>query len=79
MTMKNVQISKELFFNLIRYHFAEMHEVEDAIKTELANKLDSMALRQYYTAYKTAATEQEREAARKKYLDERGIPASFRW
>ena len=28
---------------------------------------------------KTAPTEQEREQARKKYLDERGVPESFRW
>jgi len=36
-------------------------------------------MRSYYTAYKTAPTEQEREEARKKYLDERGVPESYRW
>ena len=77
--MKKVQISKELFFNLIRFHFAEMYEVEEDIKNELQQKLNSMVMREYYTAYKTAHTEQEREEARKKYLDERGVPDSFRW
>ena len=77
--MKKVQISKELFFNLIRFHFAEMYEVEEDIKNELQKKLNSMVMREYYTTYKTAPTEQEREEARKKYLDERGVPKSFRW
>ena len=42
-------------------------------------KLNLMVMREYYNAYKTAPTEQEREEARKKYLDERGVPESFRW
>ena len=77
--MKKVQISKELFFNLIRFHFAEMYEVEEDIKNELQKKLNSMVMREYYTTYKTAPTEQEREEARKKYLDEKGIHEDFRW
>ena len=77
--MKKVQISRELFLNLIRYHFAEMYELEEDIKNELENKLNLMVMREYYTAYKTAPTEQEREEARKKYLDERGVPESYRW
>ena len=28
---------------------------------------------------KTAPTEEEREQARKEYLDRRGVPESFRW
>ena len=74
--MKKVQISKELFFNLIRFHFAEAYEVEEDIKNELQQKLDSMVMREYYTKYKTAPTEQECEEAHKKYLDERGFPKS---
>ena len=69
--MKNIQISKDLFFNLIRYHFAGMDEFEEAIKTELQQKLNSMVMREHYTAYKTAPTEQEREEAYKKYLNEK--------
>ena len=69
--MKNIQISKDLFFNLIRYHFAGMDEFEEAIKTELQQKLNSMAIREYYTTYKTAPTEQEREEAYQKYLNEK--------
>ena len=38
--MKKVQISRELFLNLIRYHFAEMYELEEDIKNELEKKLN---------------------------------------
>ena len=56
-----------------------MYEFENEIKNELEKKLNSMVMREYYTAYKIAPTEQEREKARKKYLDEKGVPESFRW
>ena len=77
--MKNVQISKELFIKLIKYHYFEMYEFENEIKNELEKKLNSIVMREHYTTNKTAPTEQEREEARKKYLDERGVPESFRW
>lgn len=77
--VKNVLISKELFIKLIKYHLFEMYEFEDEIKGELEKKLNSIAMREYYTASKTALTEKEREEARKIYLDERGVPESFRW
>ena len=77
--MKNVQISKELFVKLIKYHHCEMYGFEGEIKNELEKKLNSIVMREHYTTYKTAPTEQEREEARKKYLDERGVPESFRW
>ncbi len=37
--MKNVQISKELFVKLIKYHHFEMYGFEDEIKTELEKKI----------------------------------------
>lgn len=77
--MKNIQISKDLFIKLIKYHHFDMYEFEDEIKSELEKKLNLAAMREYYIAYKTAPTEQEREEARKKYLNERGVPDSFRW
>ena len=84
--MKNVQISQELLVKLIRYFFCDelksdedLSELEREIKSDIRKKLDKISMRSYYTAYKTAPTEQEREEARKKYLDERGVPESFRW
>lgn len=77
--MKKVQISRDLFIKLIKYHHFDMYEYEEDIKSELEEKLNLMVMREYYTTYKTAPTEQEREEARKKYLDEKGVPESFRW
>ena len=85
--MKNIQIKQELFIKLIQYFHREeigydneeIFDLEREIKAELQKKLDKVSMRSYYTAYKTAPTEQEREEARKKYLDERGVPESYRW
>lgn len=77
--MKKVQISRDLFIKLIKYHHFDIYEYEDDIKSELEKKLNLMVMREYYTTYKTAPTEQEREEARKKYLDEKGVPESFCW
>lgn len=85
--MKKVQITEELFRKLLQYHFSdifgyedeELFEIERDIKRDLEKKLNALSMRSYYTQYKTAETEQEREAARKKYLDERGVPEDFRW
>ena len=48
-------------------------------KKELEKKLDRMVMRDLYGKFKTALTEEERERARKEYLDRRGVPESFRW
>ena len=84
--MKKVQIPQELLGKLIRYFLCDeleldvdLEELEREIKSDIRKKLDKISMRGYYTAYKTAPTEQEREEARKKYLDERGVPESFRW
>ena len=85
--MKNIQIKQELFIKLIQYFYSEeigydneeLFDLEREIKSELQKKLDKVSMRSYYTAYKTAPTEQEREEARKKYLDERGVHESYRW
>ena len=77
--MKNVQISQELFMQLLRFHLMEDMSCELEIKQELEKKLDKMVMRDLYGKFKTAPTEEEREQARKEYLDRRGVPESFRW
>lgn len=77
--MKNIQISQELFFNMIRFFLIEQDEVYADIKKGLEQKLDALVMRELYTKYKTAPTEEEREKARLEYLDKRGVPESFRW
>ena len=76
---KNVQISSELLMDLIRYHLLDFTENEAEIRNGLERKLNAMCDRELYTKYKTAASEEEREEARQKYLDSRGVPESFRW
>lgn len=77
--MKNVQISQELFIALMRYFMLEQEELLLEIKKGLEKKLDALVMRELYTKYKTAPSEEEREKARREYLDKRGVPESFRW
>ena len=77
--MKNVQISEELFIVIMRYFMLEQVELLPQIKQGLEKKLDAMVMRELYTKYETALTEEEKEKARKEYLDRRGVPESFRW
>ncbi len=77
--MKNIQIPEELFFAMIRYFWIEQEEYYEQIKKGLEQKIDSLAMRELYTKYKTAPTEEEREKARQEYLDKKGVPSSFRW
>ncbi|MDD3141950.1 MAG: complexin-2 [Lachnospiraceae bacterium] len=77
--MKNIQISEQLFFSLIKYHLVDMESELPEIKKGLMDKMDSMVMRELYSKYKTAPTEEEKEKARLEYLDKRGVPDSFRW
>ena len=77
--LKNVQISEELFFALLKYHLVEIDDALPEIKKGLEDKLEAMVRRDLYTKYKTAPTEEEKEKARKEYLDRRGVPEIFRW
>lgn len=79
MDMKNVQISHKLFVALIKYFLLEQEELLPEIQKGLEQKWDALVTRELYTKYKTAPTEEEREKARREYLDKRGVPESFRW
>lgn len=77
--MRNVQISQELFMQLLRFHLMEDESCEREIKQELEKKLGKMVMRDLFGKSKTALTKEERELARKEYLDRRGVLESFRW
>lgn len=77
--MKNVQISQEFFIAFMRYFLLEQEELLPEIKKGLEKKLDALVMRELYTKYKTAPSEEERKKARREYLDKRGVPESFRW
>lgn len=77
--MKHIQISEELFCDLVLYHIYEMNEPEERIRKGLNEKMDSILRRAYFTQFKTDPDEKAREEARQKYLDHTGISPSFRW
>ena len=83
--MANIQIPESLFYDILRYYLiaskgAEVpEELDKRVFNGLSDKVQKIADREIYTIYKTAPTEEEREKARKKYLDSKGIPESFRW
>ena len=77
--MKNLQIPYELFFQLMKYHLMEDESSEADIRRGLEKKLDALVMHELYTKSKMEVTEEEREKARKEYLDRRGVLDSFRW
>ena len=79
MQNRNVQIPYELFLQLLQYFLIDNYDGEEKIRLGLEKKLDAMVMRELYTKYKTASTEEEKEKARKEYLDRRGVPENFRW
>ena len=77
--MKQLRISEQLFMELVKFHLLDMEENLPSIKQGLEMKLDALVMRDLYSKYKTAPTEEKREQARKEYLDRRGVPEKFRW
>ena len=83
--MANIQIPESLFYDILRYYLiaskgAEVpEELDKRVFNGLSDKVQKIADRELYTLYKTAPTEEEKERARQKYLDSKGIPESFRW
>lgn len=76
---KNIQISMELFMAIVRYHLFDMEEYDAEIRKGLESKLEAVYRRGLYSDYKTKTDPKERERARQRYMDERGMPEDFRW
>jgi hypothetical protein len=79
MSERKVQIPEKVFYELVKFHLLGETDAEEEIKTHLLKKLDALAEHQLYTRSKNAASQNEREQARKEYLERRGISAAFRW
>jgi hypothetical protein len=79
MSERKVQIPEKVFYELVKFHLLDETDAEEEIKTHLMKKLDALAEHQLYTRSKKAASQNEREQARKEYLERRGISAAFRW
>lgn len=78
---KNVQISQELFLELVMYFCLDntSETRSKAIRDALETKLDKLVRHELYSKSKTALTAEERETARQQYLDKVGIHKDFRW
>lgn len=79
MSERKVQIPEKVFYELVKFHLLGETDAEEEIKTHLMKKLDALAEHRLYTRSKKAASQNEREQARKEYLERRGISAAFRW
>lgn len=81
MTNKTVKIDLQTFTRLMRYFSLEEHtdELYEEIKRDIDSKTDKLYRHELYSQSKTADSEQEREQARQKYLDEIGMRDSFRY
>ena len=77
--MKNVQISEELFIQLVKFHLCDDDLWLEDIAQGLEQKLEKIVNHNTYTDYKIAPTPEEREQARQKYLDRKGYHQDFRW
>lgn len=77
--MRSVNISVVLFFYLYDYFVYGDESRRDEITARLRDKMDRMQRHRLYSDSRTAATEEEREAARKEYLDLTGIPDDYRY
>ena len=56
--MKQIQIPEQLFMELLKFHLLDMEENLPSIKQGLEAKLDSLVMRDLYSKYKTAPTEE---------------------
>lgn len=80
---KQVQISLELFSDLVNFFFPDDEQnypagyEADVIRKQLSDKMQSMINRELFTRYKTAKTPSEREKARREYLEQRGFSNAF--
>lgn len=83
--MLMVQISKELFDKLCAFFLdpgeddQERMELYNLICLLLRQKQERVLRREAFGRYKAAKTVQERESARKEYLDAATIPEPYRW
>lgn len=82
MKEKQIQIPESLFVKMSTYVLMEDYRTEEhtrEIEQGIYDKLDRMQEHDLYTKYKCAPTEEQKEKARKEYLDRKGIHPSFRW
>lgn len=80
MKEKSVSIPENLWLEIVYYMMIDGNSARvPKIRQGITAKLERMIEHDLYTEYKTATSDQQKEQARKKYLESKGIPADFRW
>lgn len=82
MKQKKIMIDENLFSQICQYFFLDHpeDELKKNIKQGLENKLNKIVEHELYSkSINSSLSENEREAARKEYLDMKGIPNDYRW
>lgn len=77
---KNIQIDSELFIELLDYFFDDSTPdtwQTQAIRKKLESKLDKLISRELFSKYKRTPTGEEREQARREYLQHCGYSPDF--
>lgn len=77
---KNVQISCDLFIDICSYFLDDNSPRDlqvDNIRKHILDKLDKLITRELFTEYKRTPTGEEREKARREYLEQVGISSNF--
>lgn len=73
----SIDVTQAEFARMIQE--AESLPPDSTIRRMIDRKIDAMVKREMYSDIMKAATDAEREEARKIYLDKIGVPESFRW
>lgn len=76
--MNKIQLDFGLFIDICGYFLRDDTQLASGIREQLQEKCDRLISRELFSRYKRTATSAEREAARREYLDHRGILPDFR-
>lgn len=76
---KNVTIPYDLFLDLVKYFKCDMVYLAPKITDQLNDKFNRIIIRDLYNDFINAATPEEKQLAKEKYLNARGIPKDFRF
>ncbi len=77
--MKNVQISQELFMQLLRFHLMKDESCEKEIKKELEKSWTEWSCVTFWKIKNCTDRGRTGTGKKKEYLDRRGVLESFCW
>lgn len=77
--MSKIQIERQLFIDMCQYIILKKRDEDrdEKMIEKLISKLDAISKRDSFTNYKTASTPEERELARKIYIEKAEISKDY--